>query len=73
MIIVFLVGEMPKKVIDFATKAKQSMIKIEEALKLAKEVNAEVLGLKRGRGIIGGLAAIGEDLSRDHTFFYRLR
>ncbi len=65
---VFLVGEIPKKVIDFATKAKQSILKIEEALKLAEEVNAEVLGLKRGRGIIGGLAAIGEDLSRDHTY-----
>ncbi|TRO52041.1 DUF1743 domain-containing protein, partial [Candidatus Bathyarchaeota archaeon] len=66
--IVFLTDEVPKEVLDFATKAKQSVLKIEEALKLAKEVNAEVLGFKRGRGIIGGLAAIGEDLSGDHTF-----
>lgn len=66
--IAFLVDEVPKEVINFAAKAKQSMLKIEEALKLAKEVNAEVLGFKRERGIIGSLAAIGEDLSRDHTF-----
>ncbi|MCJ7720871.1 tRNA(Ile)(2)-agmatinylcytidine synthase [Candidatus Bathyarchaeota archaeon] len=66
--IVFISEEVPQEIRDFAKKAEQSILTIEAAVKLAKRVNAEALGFKKGRGIIGGLAAIGEDLNGDHTF-----
>ena len=66
--IVFVYGDVMQKIKHFAKKAEQTLLTIEEALKLAKYVNAEIVDFKRGRGIIGGLAAIGEDLSGDHTF-----
>jgi len=66
--VVFISEDVPQEIRDFAKKAEQSMLTIEAALKLAKRVNAEAVGFKKGRGIIGGLAAIGEDLSGDHTF-----
>jgi len=65
---VFIFEDVPQEIRDFAKKAEQSMLTIDEALKLAKSVNAEAVGFKNGRGIIGALAAIGEDLSGDHTF-----
>jgi tRNA(Ile2)-agmatinylcytidine synthase len=61
--IVFVSGDVPSQIKDFATKAKQSMLKVEDALTLANQVNAEVIKFKKGRGTIGGLAAIGEDLT----------
>jgi tRNA(Ile2)-agmatinylcytidine synthase len=66
--IVFVLGDVSQEIRNFAKKAEQTLLTIEEALKLAKRVNVETVGFKKGRGIIGGLAAIGEDLSRDHTF-----
>jgi tRNA(Ile2)-agmatinylcytidine synthase len=66
--IVFVLGDVSQEIRDFAKKAEQTLLTIEEALKLAKKVRAEAVGFKKGRGIIGGLAAIGEDLSGDHTF-----
>ena len=66
--LVFLSGDVPQEIKKFAKKAEQSILTIEEALKLAESVNAETVGFKKGRGIIGGLAAIGEDLHEDHTF-----
>jgi tRNA(Ile2)-agmatinylcytidine synthase len=66
--IVFVLGDVPQEIRDFAKKAEQTLLTIEEALKLAKRVNTEAVRFKNGRGIIGGLAAIGEDLSGDHTF-----
>ncbi|MDG6221889.1 MAG: tRNA(Ile)(2)-agmatinylcytidine synthase [Candidatus Bathyarchaeota archaeon] len=66
--IVFVFGEVPQQVKDFATKAKQSMLKVQDAIALANQVNAEIIKFKKGRGTIGGLAAIGEDLKEDHTF-----
>ncbi|PVX25701.1 MAG: DNA-binding protein [Candidatus Bathyarchaeum sp.] len=66
--VVFIHEDVPPEVKDFAKKAEQSMLTIKEASKLAKRVNAEAVGFKKGRGIIGGLAAIGEDLNTDHTF-----
>ncbi|MCW4015696.1 MAG: tRNA(Ile)(2)-agmatinylcytidine synthase [Candidatus Bathyarchaeota archaeon] len=66
--VVFVHEEVPQDIMAFAKKAEQSMLTIEETLKVAKRVNAEAVGFKKGRGIIGGLAAIGEDLSGDHTF-----
>lgn len=66
--IVFIEEDVPKEIREFAKKAEQTLLTIEETLKLAKKVHAEVAGFKKGRGIIGGLAAIGEDLKGDYTF-----
>ncbi len=66
--IVFITEDAAKEVKEFAKKAEQTLLKIEDATNLAKKVNAEAIGFKKGRGIIGGLAAIGEDLSGDHTY-----
>jgi tRNA(Ile2)-agmatinylcytidine synthase len=66
--IVFITENVPKEVREFAKKAEQKVLKIEDATNLAKRVNAEAVGFKKGRGVIGSLAAIGEDLSCDHTF-----
>lgn len=66
--IVFYSGRISRKLIEFAKKAKQSIITFEMALALAETVKAETFRFKKGRGIIGGLAAIGERLQKDHTF-----
>jgi tRNA(Ile2)-agmatinylcytidine synthase len=66
--IVFIEAEVPEGVKTFSAKAKQSILTIEQAVNLAKQVNAEAVGFKKGRGLIGSLGAIGEDLSGDHTY-----
>jgi len=66
--VVFLSGDIPQQIRDFAKKAEQQIVQIDEALSIVKRFEAESVGFKKGRGIIGGLAAIGEDLSGDHTF-----
>ncbi|MBT8172336.1 tRNA(Ile)(2)-agmatinylcytidine synthase [Candidatus Bathyarchaeota archaeon] len=66
--IVLMEGEIPQEVKKFAKKAEQTIVTIKASLKLAKKINANTIGFKKGRGIIGGLAAIGEELKEDHTF-----
>jgi tRNA(Ile2)-agmatinylcytidine synthase len=65
--VVFLAGEAPQEINDFAKKALQGVVEKEEALRLIKLFDAEAVEFKKGRGIIGGLAAIGEELNEDHT------
>jgi tRNA(Ile2)-agmatinylcytidine synthase len=66
--VVFIFDDVPQKIRDFAKKAEQSMLTIKETIELVRSVNAEAVEFKKGRGIIGALAAIGEDLKGDHTF-----
>ena len=66
--VVFLSGDVPQQVREFAKEAEQRIMTIDDALNLVKEVGAEAVGFKKGRGLIGGLAAIGEELKGDHTF-----
>jgi tRNA(Ile2)-agmatinylcytidine synthase len=65
---VFLFDEVPEEVKAFAKNTIQGLVKIKEALKLIKKFRCEAVGFKQRRGIIGGLAAIGETLEGDHTF-----
>jgi len=58
----------PNELKTFAKQAIQGIVKKEEAVKLIKTFKAEAVGFKKGRGIIGGLAAIGETLEGDHTY-----
>ncbi|PVX25439.1 MAG: DNA-binding protein [Candidatus Bathyarchaeum sp.] len=66
--VVFLLGDVPQQVREFAKEAEQRIMKIDDALNLAKNVNAEAVGFKKGRGLIGSLAAIGEEMTGDYTF-----
>ncbi len=66
--VVFLVGDVPVEIELFAKEAIQGIVKMKDALRLIKKFRAEAVGYKRGRGMIGGLAAIGETLKADYTF-----
>jgi tRNA(Ile2)-agmatinylcytidine synthase len=66
--IVFFEGEVPKDVENFAEQTITGIVTKNKALRLIKKFNAEASGYKKGRGIIGGLAAIGARLRGDHTF-----
>ena len=67
--VVFYQSEkIPAKLKAFSKKVIQDTVTIEEAEALARNVGAEVHKFKLGRGIIGGLAAIGNTLESDWTF-----
>ena len=59
---------MPGDIEAFAQKTISGLVEKDEALGLIGKFKAEAVGFKRGRGIIGGLAAIGERLKGDHTY-----
>ena len=58
----------PREVKLFSKNAITGIVKLKDALKLLKKFKAEAIGFKRCRGIIGGLAAVGETLRGDHTY-----
>ncbi|MGB9740643.1 MAG: TiaS agmantine-binding domain-containing protein [Candidatus Bathyarchaeia archaeon] len=67
--IVFFKGaKIPRAVKVFAKNTITGIVTMKEALKLIKKFAAEALGYNSGRGIIGGLAAVGETLDGDHTY-----
>jgi len=67
--VVFYQSEkIPAKLKAFSKKVVQDTTTIEEADALARDIGAEVHKFKLGRGIVGGLAAIGNTLESDWTF-----
>lgn len=67
--IVFFEGStIPREVKAFSRDAITGIVKLRDALKLLKRSKAEAVGFKKGRGVIGGLAAVGEKLEGDYTF-----
>jgi tRNA(Ile2)-agmatinylcytidine synthase len=66
--VVFLFNKVPEEVKDFAKRTVQGVVEMKEVLKIIKRFRVEAVGFKKGRGIIGGLAAIGETLNGDHTY-----
>jgi tRNA(Ile2)-agmatinylcytidine synthase len=60
--------KIPKEIKTFAKNAITGIVTLKEALKLLKKFKAEAVGFKNGRGIIGALAAVGENLQGDHTY-----
>ncbi|MEM1607492.1 MAG: tRNA(Ile)(2)-agmatinylcytidine synthase [Candidatus Bathyarchaeia archaeon] len=66
--IVFLIGEIPEEIKEFSRETIQGIVSMRLALKMIRKFRAEAVGYNSRRGIIGGLAAIGETLSGDHTF-----
>lgn len=67
-IVFFGKKRIPKEVKAFAKKTITGIVDLKDALKLVKRFGAEAVGFKRCRGIIGGLAAVGETLRGDHTY-----
>jgi len=67
-IVFFKKPKIPKEIRIFAKNAITGIVNLKDALKLLKRFKAEALGFKKCRGIIGGLAAVGETLQGDHTF-----
>jgi len=67
-IVFFEAANIPRMVKVFARNAITNVVNLRDALKLLKKFSAEAVGFKKGRGIIGGLAAAGETLTQDHTY-----
>ena len=68
---VMLEGEVPEEIQRFALKALTKNISIDEALKLAEKFSSFYYTKGNGRGLIGGLAALGNQLNpleEDFTF-----
>ena len=66
--IVFLRGEVPREVEEFSERALFDLVSLSSAIGLVRREGGEAIGFKGGRGIVGGLAAIGNRLLGDHTF-----
>ena len=65
--VIFYDGEITKEMQDYAFRAIYEFITIEEAEKFGKSVGCEIHKFKKGRGIIGSIAAISLPLD-DYTF-----
>ena len=65
--VIFYEGEITKEMQDYALKAIYSFITIEEAEEFGKSVGCEIHKFKKGRGIIGSIAAISLPLV-DYTY-----
>jgi len=62
------VGDIPDELRRFAYTAEIDVVDIEYAVKLADSLGVMRWILKDPKGLIGALAAIGEDLRGDHTY-----
>jgi tRNA(Ile2)-agmatinylcytidine synthase len=67
-IVFFKKAKIPKEVKIFAKNTITGIVTLKEALRLLKKFDAEAVGFKKARGIIGSLAAVGETLQGDHTY-----
>jgi tRNA(Ile2)-agmatinylcytidine synthase len=65
--LVFYEGEITPELQEYALKTIRTIVSQEEAEDLAKKVGAEIFKYKKGRGVIGSLAAIGCPLT-DATY-----
>ncbi|MEM0253285.1 MAG: tRNA(Ile)(2)-agmatinylcytidine synthase [Candidatus Bathyarchaeia archaeon] len=67
--VVFFKGmHVPHDVVNFSKEAITGIVTLRDALRLLKKFKIEAVGFKKARGIIGGLAAVGELLRGDYTF-----
>jgi tRNA(Ile2)-agmatinylcytidine synthase len=67
-IVFFERARIPKEIRIFTKNAINGIVTLPEALNLLKKFEAEAVGFKNCRGIIGALAAIGETLRGDNTY-----
>jgi tRNA(Ile2)-agmatinylcytidine synthase len=67
--IVFFQNEkIPEEIKAFAKNTITGIATLKEATKLVQKLGGEALGFKACRGIIGALAAVGENLEDDRTY-----
>ena len=67
--ILFFEGKtIPRGLREFSRRVTQDVVRLSEALVLIRKFKAYAVGFKKGRGIIGALAAVGNDLMEDHTY-----
>ena len=65
---VFLRGEVSPQITRFSSRVVKDIVELSDALELIESLGLTCWKIKEGRGVIGALAAIGEQLSTDHTF-----
>ena len=65
--VIFYDGEITKEMEDYAFRAIYEFITIDEAEEFGNSIGCEIHKFKKGRGIIGSIAAIGLPLS-DYTY-----
>jgi tRNA(Ile2)-agmatinylcytidine synthase len=67
-IVFFKHSKIPKEVRAFARNAITGIVTLKQAMRLLRKFEAEAVGFKKGQGMIGALAAVGETLQGDHTY-----
>lgn len=67
-IVFFKRARIPMEAKIFAENTVTGVAYLKDAIKLLRKFGAEAVGFKKGRGIIGSLAAVGETLQGDHTY-----
>ncbi len=67
-VIAVLFGNIPNKLRWLYHKALTTVVPLDLATKIARRLNVKVIKRKKGRGLIGALAAIGWSLQSDFTF-----
>ena len=67
-IVFFQSPKIPKELGTFAKKTITGVVNLRDATRLLKKFKGEAIGFKSGRGIIGALAAVGENLQADYTY-----
>jgi tRNA(Ile2)-agmatinylcytidine synthase len=65
---VFAGQMLPESVRAFSSQALYGVQKLSLALKIMDELEITYFGLRSRQGLVGALAAIGNDLRNDHTF-----
>jgi tRNA(Ile2)-agmatinylcytidine synthase len=66
--VVFLKGLVPSPLSEFSIRALHDVLSVREARHLADAIGVETHLLKGSRGLVGALASVGANFSRDHTF-----
>jgi tRNA(Ile2)-agmatinylcytidine synthase len=67
-IVFFQSSKIPRELGTFARKTITGVVNLRDATRLLKKFKGEAIGFKSGRGVIGALAAVGENLQADHTY-----
>jgi len=67
-IVFFQSQKISRELGTFARKTITGVVTLREATRLLKKFKGEAIGFKSGRGVIGALAAVGENLQADHTY-----
>ncbi len=66
--VVFLKGPILSRMGEFSNRALHDVLSVREARHVADAIGAETHLLKGSRGLVGALASVGANFSRDHTF-----